>query len=308
MDLKDARKKKSNILANAFKGFIDSIKSTESRLFSKILKILNGFDESNGTIDRSTENRKKARKIQTDIANAIATSTVESKTRKFIRNFDQLESVNLQIMEATSGLTKKQLDTLDFSETKSLYVEKVIKGMLTKKGREVSIDEPLRLILWRHATLGIKKQNAVDEIRRFLIGKGAAGGKLARYAHFLAFESIRKFDGHMSQIACAEFNLNVFRIYNPLIKTSHQNCIEMIEMTGELGQLAVGQNLYLVEEIPEIIEIGKSRNNGINEETNEQTYFIDGNHTGCRHGYECSKRSAKWIEEAKILRAKRNKS
>ena len=300
----ELRSEKFGILTLSFKEFIASVKGTERSLYSRLLKILRSFKSKNGVISPLKEdvksNKKKLLTIKKDISKAIIESTFERKVKKYTKKFDRLEVVAKELISRDTGIDIE----VDVTDEKNQYVDKVLKGLLGSDSMTSNVEIPIREILYRQATSKMNVSDAESQIRNFMLGKEGNGGKLVNRARFYAHESIQRFNGLISQKACEKYNLNVFKILNPLINTSEQVCKDMIEMTGEIGKLAVAKRTFLVEDIPKIVEIIISEGY-YGKELTAQTFFMLRNHWGCVHDFICTKRTDEWIATKKEERSER---
>lgn len=79
-----------------------------------------------------------------------------------------------------------------------------------------------------------------------------------------------------------EYEMPYFKFINNKVGDTRQNCKEMVDKTGLLGELAIKRKVYRVEDIPKIIAIASKRQ-GWDDSTTVDNYFEKRNGYNCRH-------------------------
>jgi len=277
--------------------FRDGARIIEERLLKSTLSILNKFTLKNGFIDKKDlTNKKLLSLLNKRIKQALAAQPFKSTTNNFLKAFDTLTDINLKILEGVNDLSQAELKRLNISTEKQLAIEEISNSLIDETMRNNNLGKPIRKILYRHVTRGIKRSEAETEIRNFIKGKKELG-LVENYVRTLSTEALRNYDGAIAHQAAKEFDLQAFRIINPLIRNSQISCVEMVTGTGAIGKLRINGK-YLIKDIPKIIAIASKRK-GWNKNANKNNYFSLGNHWGCRHSFTVTrllKRDKKLID------------
>ena len=305
--LNDLRRDKHNILTNAYRKFIDSMKRAEVKIFSLVTLLIRQMEtDPDGSLIVTPKNRKLINSIRKEFGEFLKESSLSTRVRRFTNNFDEVDRLSTLILSRANNIPLAELrNKVDLSDVKGLYIDQITKGILSDDAIEVELINPIRQIAFRAANTGIKIEDAEKEIRRHLLGKGEKGGRLVNRSRFYANETIMRFNGAIQTEFCKKYDAKVFKILNPLIKTSVQNCVDMVEGTGEHGKLAIAPRTFLIEDIPKIIRLNNKMGVSV-EGTTPENYHILRNHPGCLHSFECFIRSDEWVEQKKRERDERN--
>ena len=268
------------LLDHADDDFLDEIKKSQSTIFSAIKKILSKFSVKNGKLDKGdATNRQLLLKVKRDILKALSNSTYPGKVKKYLSDFDKVTDLNKSVM---SSVMTNRLSDLITQEQKDT-VRQITLALLSEDAIEANLAIPIRKIMYRHITAGISVKQAEEELRTYIQGNEKAGA-FERYVRTYARESLSRYDGTITQMVVNDTDAPYFRIVGSLIKTSHINCVEMVNETGVLGAYGLGRGVYPSEKLPEMLEIMQNRS-GFVEGTTEDNYFVNKNHWGCRHKF-----------------------
>ncbi len=108
------------------------------------------------------------------------------------------------------------------------------------------------------------------------------GGLFRRYAGQVATDSLNGYDGAVNDVIRDSFQLDGFRYVGSLIDDSRQNCIELVNGSGEFEKFAIRPGTYRTEDLQAIIDIAKYRP-GWNPATTTQTFAQYRGGYRCRH-------------------------
>ena len=306
---------KLGILESADKDYLDQVKIFTKSLFSKVRKIYNKFSVKDGKLSTGSNNQSVLARLKRDLEKVLDESKIGVITERFLSNFDKLEELTeKQILNEfdriinKKGATKRFLnmkigknkaDLIDallkgdrkintiLGSDKVLAKDEILDGILSKSAQKTSIINPLRKIMYRHVTTGVPIDDAIEELRKFVVGDDTLSD-IERHVNSIVKESINRFNGAINQRAANEFGFDGFRIIGSLIATSHISCREMVNGNGDIGSLeikeGINEGLFKMSDIPKIIEINRKRA-GFVKGTNPSNYLIVGNHYGDRHDF-----------------------
>lgn len=280
---------KLDILEKGDDIFLDEIKKLEKSFFSKVLSIIRGFSTKGGKLVNDDTNNQLLLKLRGRLREALADSTLESKTRQFLTNFDKVKDLNRDLLVDINKVSYSKIESL-VNTTQREYVEELTRGLLSQDAQDVGMIKPVQKIMFRQITTGISVSEAENELRRFIKTDEDGLGHLSRYVRTYAMESINRFNGEINHQAAVEFDLDGFSFVGSLIANSHVNCRQMINGTGSLGDYmitdGINEGLYRISDLPKMISIMKSRLSWGKKTTplvNTNNYFVYRNHWGCRH-------------------------
>ena len=284
----DIRKKleiKLDILENGDDIFLDEIKKLEKSFFSKVLGILRKFSTKAGKLVNDETNNQLLLKIREGLVTALKESTLTSKTRQFLTNFDKVQELSKDILEDVSKVSYSKIAST-VNATQKEYVEELTSALLSQKAQDAGMIKPVQKIMFRQITTGISLKQAEDELRNFIKTDERRLGHLSRYVRTYAMDAINRFDGEINQQAQAEFDLDGFSYVGSLIATSRPFCRHIIEGSGALSKYeikgGINDGLYRVEDLPEIIRYGRGTR-GFIRDTTPQNFFVLRGGYGCRH-------------------------
>jgi len=278
-ELEDLIRKKLTILDTSHVVFYKAVKDIEENLLKKVIAYLKRFTTKSGKLDRkSRSNKNLLIEFNKQIKRILFGSKLKKETGKFLKNFDEIENISLDILKGVNGIDIKKLK---LSTEKKLAVEAITDGLLKGTSLNREIGKPIRKILYRHVTRGTSISVAEKELKAFIAGSNGKLGKVSGYVRQIATDTLNRYDGTINQKASDEFDMDGFRFIGSLIETSRTNCIQMVDGTGSLGKFKKNGK-YRKKDIKKIIAIAKNRP-GWKAGTNESNYFINRNGYSCRH-------------------------
>ena len=269
------------ILDKADDTFLASVRSFQQTLFASVRRIISRFSR-NGTLENDDSTRRQLLlSLRTEVRRLIDGSDYADSVRNYLLNFDEAQILKTRITEGLKGSAlNRELSAL-LTEEKRQAIQAVQFSLLSDNIIDAQFVTPLRRILTRQITLGISEEEAVRELREFIVGNQSAG-YYERYVRTIARESISRYEGLTTQLILEQTGASYFRISGTLINNSHINCSEMINGTGRLGRFHIGGGIYPICVLDEMLTIMRGRS-GFVSGTNQSNYFVNRNHYGCRH-------------------------
>ena len=294
-------KEKLDILENSDLRFVKGVKRDEKQILKEVLAIITSLNSLNGRIVNDETNLQKLTSLKKDLTKIIAKTKYQSRVSKFLFEFDRIERLSKEIILKTNTITRKQLNKLKLNAEKQIVVQEVADNMIAPKTIDARIKNPIQKLLYRHITLGSNIEDAKQSLSDFIIGsQDQQLGLMSRNVSTIAQTSISEYSGTVNKVIADEFELDGFLIVGSLIKTSRENCVEMINGSGRFKSLAVAPGMYRKEDIPRIIELAKNRS-GWRKETTPETYLIYKNGWNERHDFIPVNVTEKSIKQAKKL-------
>lgn len=276
---RDALNDKRRILENADGVFVDAVQSTARSIWAKIKKIIDGISRSGGKFAPDETDRQTLLTVTRELTSVFADSTIGKKFDAFQRNFDRVEKLNHEYFDKRHGLDTRRINV---SAEKRMIIENISNGLAANAGLRYNVVNPLREILFRYVTNGSNINEAEQYLRDWILGTNQNDGRILRYTKQLTMDALGQFDGTINQKILTEFDMPKFRYVNSIIKTTRQNCREMVQGSGKFADLKQDDGTYLVADIPKIIE--RSRNGaGWNKATTPETYLVYRGGYNCRH-------------------------
>lgn len=275
----DFIQKRLKLLLTADNEFLDSIRSTETSLWSAFLKIINDFTVKDGRIQKDESSTRTLANISRKTRDAIRESTLPKKVDLFLPKFDQVDELSRGIYGDIVG---EGFIAADTRVAKRQAINIVVKSLKDIKGLETQYLLPLQRQMFHAIETNMPFTQAVDLLRNYVRGETKSGGHLARYARQVSTDLLNGYSGFVDWQMAKENGLDGFYYSGSLIKTSRQTCIDLVEGTGEFADLSINGSLYPVEVIPEIVKRSKD-NPGWRPETTAETFAIHRGGYNCRH-------------------------
>lgn len=288
--INDLVRLKQDIYEKAFASFDGTTASLEAAIFENLFKIYNLVSIRDGIIEKDPSKVGIASK---EIIKILSGNKFSSQVSKYFKNFDDVEAIQKKILEASNP--DLNLKDYDLGNAKKELTDEIVKGVLSKKAIEANMVAPIKKLVFKHLTTGVKYSDAIDELKAFILKNEDKRGFLGQYITTLVREPLMRYDGAINQKVADEFKLDGFRIVGSLIKTSLPVCNEMIKGSGRFKSL-YKNGKYRIEDIPKIIDLIKN-DKGFVPGTNKSNYFINRNHWGCRHTFIPTRLLAKDLAE-----------
>ena len=270
--------RKLDILENADDDLINEINKTQKSLYSSVKKVLSGFPVKDGKINAKDESTQKVLLLlNRELLQVVKNSTIDSKTASYLRNFDEVETLAKQLIELEN--IKAGVDAfsrLNLSAEKKVAIEQITEGLLTERAKRTNIRNPIKKILFRHASVGSDIKDAEDELRTFIKGQPDRYGFLERHVRVMTMDALNQYDGIINQKAFEEFEMNAFRYVGSLIKTSRPQCIRWVNRKD---------GIILKEQLADEIAWAKTNGSGYSTLTpiNESNFSVIRGGHNCRH-------------------------
>ena len=278
-NLFDNIRKRLEILSTADNDFVDSVKSTETSLWSSILNFLRSFTVKDGRIQKDESSSRTLATISRETRNVLQKSTLPKKVDLFLPKFDQVDNLSRDIYGEIVGDGFIAADT---RVAKRQAINIVVKSLKEIKGLETQYLLPLQRQLFHAIETNMPFTDAVEMLRIYVKGETETGGQLARYSRQVATDLLNGYSGFVDWQMAKENDLDGFYYSGSLIKTSRKTCIDLVNGGGEYSDLSINGSLYPVEIIPEIVKRSKD-NPGWRPETTANTFAIHRGGYRCRH-------------------------
>lgn len=287
METRDQIRKLNNILQNSDDVLFDGIRKLQRSFFSVVKKILGEFATVDGFIDKSSpRNRKIIRSLRTRIREALKSTTYQRRVSEFISSFDEVAKLNRNIQRGLSDIDID--DRIQLTAIQKEFVDKISNNLLSQSAIDANLVNPIRTILRRAAVSGIKVKDAEDILRTHIRGEVVRGNQKAseieKYVRINAFEAINRYNGEVQTEIGAAYDMDGIQMSGTIIKTSSQQCRDMLHGEAAFAQYHLGNGIYLTKNIPDLIRILKTYK-GITPGLNENNLQALRLHIGCRHSF-----------------------
>jgi hypothetical protein len=275
----DILRQKFAILSKADEVFYEAVESTSRAIYKQVVGLMRKFTTKGGKYAPTETDNQILLRVQRQVQQAFAESTLGRKVEQFVKNFDKLDALNQEYYKVAHDL---DIGRLKLTVAKKMQIEAIVQGLDAGKGLQVNVTQPLRQIIVRHVTMGSNVNEAEQVVRDYLLGKGQEGGKLLRYTRQLTMDALNQYNGTVQQAVADEYDMPKFRYVHSLIKTSRRNCIELVNGTGAFADLRQDDGTYLRADIPKIVQRAQGRA-GWNPACTASTFFIYRGGYNCRH-------------------------
>ena len=152
---------KENIITNSYDAFAEQVAKIEQEILAGVIY----FIQKNAN---STPSQKTLAAVNKAIKKIVTTERFKDPVLRYLKNFNQVEAISKKILASENNLDLKDFD---LTPEKQLIVENITRGLLDDSLLDQNIRQPLKRIMYKYATTGIKLQQAEAEIKQTATGK-----------------------------------------------------------------------------------------------------------------------------------------
>ncbi|MGV6816112.1 MAG: hypothetical protein ACWA44_02445 [Thiotrichales bacterium] len=252
--LKENIDKKVTLLDKAVDVFYAKILQVERRIMRLLGPYLDRFESEDGKLRNISANRRRLLSLDNAILKILGKANLSDEVARFLKNFDEIERLNRLIYEEylpPSDIDK--LVRLNFDLQKLDIIEAVTIGLTDPTVVRANIIKPIRSLIIQ----SVARERSVKELNELLrdeiISRQGSNSTLLRYTRQISQDAISQYDGALNDGIRDELGLDGFFYLGTVIKTTRQNCFDLVRGTGKYADLAIRPGAYRVADIPEII-------------------------------------------------------
>lgn len=277
---------KADLIDQAEAALEQSAVSSERSLFRRVLNFLRGFDMSSGKFTNEKSNRDFLVKLDKELSSQFKKTPVVSNLDAFLKNFDRIKGLNTEIYE-------KKLTSTEFKKLAGIYertnpikaniIKQITRGLTNPETVKANVIEPIRNVLFESIVFERTFADTQKHLRDVIISSDTKNSRLLRYTKQIARDALSQYNGALNDRIRTELDLDGFIYTGSLIKTSRQNCNELINGSGAFVQFRLLRpRVYRVSDIPDILNIARKRP-GFNPLTTPETFATYRMGFNCRH-------------------------
>lgn len=259
--------------------FLEGIKATERSIYARMLAILRSFARPDGTLENDSTNLQTLNLISKEVTQKIAQSTLQRKLSKFLTNFDKIEDINTETYNLIlSGNFRK----VGLSAEKQILIDQITDAITGQASLNAQYTHPIRQLLYTSVTRRVTFKEARENLEKFVLGNNQKLGRLSSYVGQVTTDALNGYDGAVQDVIRDANGLTHFRYVGSIIRTSRENCIDMINGTGNFKEFSLGRGVYRVSDLEKIIKkADKGKGSGFNDNVTPETF------AQIRWGYNC---------------------
>jgi hypothetical protein len=198
------------------------------KIISNISKYLETFELSDGSFVNSPANKQLLTQLQTEIANAINSSTYPKAVTNVVRSLTEIETLAEQVLIEYNPSVTVDFDRLGVSQLRQMQTETIVQNM-TGNGLTTEIRQPIRDAINRNVFAGAKMTETKAYLRDFLTAsKSDKMNRMTRYANVWAQDGVMQYDGMIYDQFKREYGANYIRYVGSLIGDSRPQCVRWI--------------------------------------------------------------------------------
>lgn len=294
------------ILETTDENLVSILRGIEATILSRVLRLLKNLDSSRGKLIKNRITARLVRLLSKEIKEIIDKSKYVSKVSKYLEVFDDVEDLTVSTISEINNL---KISKSGLSTEKSESIKALSRRLTSVNSIEDNIIQPIKDILFSALRKGGSVSETEAALRQLIKGQNNKGF-LQKYSRQVATDAVMGYQGKIQTVISEQYELNAFRYVGSLIATSRQTCRDLINGTGEYADLAQGRGVYLIKDIPKIIERSKD-NSGWNPATTEANFFELRGGFNCRHRalpFRLNNKSAsKKVDNIKIQEKKKDR-
>jgi hypothetical protein len=250
----------------------------------KLEAVLRQFSTVSGSLDFQSSDSFLLMKLRKELLEIFEGEVYTDSIKQYLSNFDKIEQIQKnKIIVTNKSLSQKLINSIGLTAERKLIADEVVRNLISPTAISNTFIAPIQRVLYQAVSYGATFSETETAIRTIVVGSPRSQGLISRYAKQITRDGLRQFSGSVSQKVSDRLGLNAFVFVNELLpEDSRQNCIDMINGTGAIGRFMKPGNIYLKEDLPEMIKILRN-GKGWNPATTAATYFIYRNGYNCRH-------------------------
>lgn len=266
------------ILESADRLFKRAIESTEKSLYSAISRLLGRADTEGGHFIQSEANDAVLTAANREIKEIIRRSDLPKRVDSFLTTFTRIEKSNDGLFKDLIGESFRLPDSRVYRKQLSDFI---VTQLADVNIVHANIGQPIAKMVFEAVNQGQPVRSAEKRIRDYIAGTGQ-GGVLAKHAGQIARDTVLAYDGFIQDSIQKRYKLDGFFYLGSLIKTSRQNCVDMINGSGVMKDFAIRPGLYRTADLQKIINAGRGRS-GFNPAVTPQNFATIRFGWNCRH-------------------------
>ena len=244
------------------------------KIISNLSKYLESFELSDGSFVNSPANKQLLTSLQTEIANAINSSTYPTAVSNVIRSLSEIEALSELVLIEYNPSVTIDFDKLGVSQLRQMQTETIVQNM-TGAGLTTEIRQPIRDAINRNVFAGAKMTETKQYLTEFLTAqKSDKMNRMTRYANVWAQDGVMQYDGMIYDQFRQSYGANYIRYIGSLIGDSRPQCVRWINKYS--GKIPMNK-------IKSEIAWATTNGSGLNLAITENTFCTYRGGYNCRH-------------------------
>lgn len=244
----------------------DNLDATQREIYQSIYSLVADFDTRDGKFLNTERNARLLNNITARIQAAVQSTEYSGRVMEYLRQFDQLESINAALQQSVNSL---DISGLNLTNIQRQAREAVIYDMLGN-GMQTNLAEPVRKLLTKSVFSGMGTQEFASGLRQFIMKDTEVIGRVN--VGQIARDAILQYDGTINTIIFNEFGLDEWGYEGSLIKDSRPQCRRWVKM----GRIPA-------DELAQEIAWAETNGSGLIPETTPENFAINRGGYNCRH-------------------------
>jgi len=205
----------------------ENMPDIEQKIYKRILELLDKFDSSNGSFDKTKPSANKLLAIQNEIQEIITKSGYFKSATLFIQDLNKITKNTIALQ---SGLNKLTIAEGSLSGIESLWRQKTIQNF-NETGLSYNFIQPVTNAITEAIAYGSSIQTTRDNLKAFITGaEEGSTGKLGSYLTTTARDVVGKLQGQQQQAIYDKYEMPWIRVVGNIIKTSSGQCYHWKKM------------------------------------------------------------------------------
>lgn len=198
-------------------------KGLERQLWKLIRDFILGLDTKKGLVLKGSDskfNKSEVAKLNSKIEDFLRKSGYTKSVRRFLTNFDELDSNIIKLHQDTNKIkVKKNL----LSVIKKTAITKVTSD-LVGASLNISMKDPIREVLFDAVVTGGSLTDILRNVRQQIITTEGNKSLLLRHVTQISRDALQQYNGRQHNAIRREFGLNALLYVNSLVKDSRPQC------------------------------------------------------------------------------------
>lgn len=270
----------------------------DKKIYERLLELTADIETKSGRLTITPETYPKIKRIINQIIKDFAASEISSKVSDLIRDFAELDDINLKYLDFLNG--DLDFDRVGISSRKKFVIDELTDRLSSPASFQGNVTDDIRRIIVRRVIGGNTRKELIEDLKKATVEKDT--GLLGRYLEQVTNDSISQYQGTVNQQIYKDLKMDAISYTGSLIETSRVQCIRWVEDKG--GLLLKKEHELDITHGLLSREVQWAKTNGAGYGTPGKPYYLDlteDNFIVIRGGYGCRHEAIPFIATARSL-------
>lgn len=223
-----------------------------------------------GKLTKETKIRDIVIEIRKRFDRVMSDKVFKKELSGWFQSFEEIEYYNSKIQKDLNNI---KVRIKDLPKTRQLQIDLVSENMIGS-GVDANFLRPIREVIAKNTLAQSSFAETRDFLKNYILGDKDAQGKLQRYAHQIARDSIMQYDGTVNAQIMKTYEMTNISYVGSLIEDSRPQCIRWVEDFD---------GIIPVDELEDEIVWAEKNGSGMIDGTTVENFCVNRGGYNCRH-------------------------